>query len=143
MRLLLAAILLCSFQTLSATESALIVDNGQIRQPMPGRTVTAGYFTLYNHSEQDASLTGISSNAFERIELHQHSHKDGMMRMEKLDQITVAAGEKVSLAPGGLHLMLFEPAAELEIGQTVAVLLHFADGQQLTVALPIVAMPKR
>jgi periplasmic copper chaperone A len=143
MRLLLAIWLLCSFQTISATESALLVSDSQIRQPMPGRTVTAGYFTLYNQTAQDASLTGVSSSAFERVELHQHSHKDGMMRMEKLDQITIAAGEKVSLAPGGLHLMLFEPAAELEIGQTVAVLLHFADGQQLTVAMPVVAMPKR
>ncbi|MDX1392337.1 MAG: copper chaperone PCu(A)C, partial [Rheinheimera sp.] len=44
---------------------------------------------------------------------------------------------------GGLHLMLFEPTTELEIGQTVSLLLHFADGQQLTVAMPVVAMPKR
>lgn len=143
MRLLIAALLLSSFQAFAAAGSALTVKDSQIRQPMPGRTVTVGYFTLDNPSPQDVNLTGVSSSAFERAELHQHSHQDGMMRMEKVDQITIPANGSVSLSPGGLHLMLFEPTTELEIGQTVSLLLHFADGQQLTVAMPVVAMPKR
>ena len=143
MRVFICALLLFSTQLLADVTAALKAEDGYIRQPMPGRTVTAGYFTLHNHSAQEARLTGASSNAFARAELHNHTHKDGMMRMEQVEQIVIASGDSIKLAPGGLHLMLFEPATELEIGQTVTVLLHFADGQQLTLALPVVAMPKR
>ena len=141
MRAFIAAVLL--FATQFAAAENISIEDSQIRQPMPGRTVTAGYLTLHNHTAVEQQLVAVSSAAFARIELHQHSHRDGMMRMEQVEQIVIASGDSVKLAPGGLHLMLFEPATELEIGQTVAVLLHFADGQQLTLALPVVAMPKR
>jgi periplasmic copper chaperone A len=143
MRLLIAALLFSTLQVFASTEGSFNVQHGEIRQPMPGRTVTAGYFTLHNLSTQDVSLNSISSEAFARAELHQHSHKDGMMRMEQLDHIVIPAGQRIELAPGGLHLMLFDPTTELQIGQTIKVLLHFADGQQLMLALPVVAMPKR
>nr|WP_245217416.1 copper chaperone PCu(A)C [Rheinheimera maricola] len=132
-----------SLPLLADSTAALSTNNAYVRQPMPGRTVTAGYFVLHNHSAQDVRLIGASSSAFSRAELHSHSHKDGMMRMEQVDEIIIVSGGNVELAPGGLHLMLFEPVATLEIGQTVPMQLHFADGQQLTLAMPVVAMPKR
>lgn len=143
MRVFICALLLLSTQLLADVTGGLTAEDGYVRQPMPGRTVTAGYFTLYNHSAQEARLTAASSNAFARAELHNHTHKDGMMRMEQIDELVIASGESIELAPGGLHLMLFEPATVLEIGQAVTVLLHFADGQQVTLALPVVTMPKR
>lgn len=143
MRLFFTALLLLCMQASAAPESALSVDNGQIRLPMPGRSVTAGYFTLHNASAQPINLTAVSTTAFARAELHQHSHKDGMMRMEQIDHIVIPANASIELAPGGLHLMLFEPTTSLEVGQVVELLLHFADGQQLTTSLPVVAMPKR
>ena len=142
MKWFFTALLLLS-APLFAAPAVVTLDNGQIRLPMPGRSVSAGYFTLNNSSEQQMVLTAVSSDAFGRIELHQHSHKDGMMRMEQVGRIDIAAQSSVTLEPGGLHLMLFEPAADLSIGQSVPVLLHFANGQQLETLLPVVAMPKR
>jgi periplasmic copper chaperone A len=143
MRVLITALLIFTVHTFAAAASTFVVGSGQVRQPLPGRTVTTGYFTLQNNSQQDVSLISVSSAAFKRVELHQHSHKDGMMRMEQVTQISISAGEHTELAPGGLHLMLFEPLVALEIGQMVTLLLHFTDGQELTVTLPVVAMPKR
>lgn len=141
MRWFFTALLLST--QLFAAEAVVTLDGGQIRLPMPGRSVSAGYFTLSNSSAQQMELTAVSSDAFKRIELHQHSHVDGMMRMEQIDSITIQAGKSVELAPGGLHLMLFEPVADLQAGQQVNLTLHFADGQQLLTSLPVVAMPKR
>ncbi len=141
MRALIAALLLVCASLVSA--QTITVADSQIRQPMPGRTVTAGYFTLHNHSGQEIRLVAVSSTAFARAELHQHSHRDGMMRMEQVEYIAVSAGETVSLQPGGLHLMLFEPVAAIEAGQTLPLTLQFADGQQLMISVPVVAMPKR
>lgn len=142
MKWCLTALLLLSMQ-LFATQVAVTLDNGQVRLPMPGRSVSAGYFTLNNAAAQQAILTAVTSDAFKRIELHQHSHTDGMMRMEQIEQIVIPAEDSVELSPGGLHLMMFEPTKALEVGQAVELILHFADGQQLAVSLPAVAMPKR
>lgn len=142
MRLFIAMLLTLSLP-LSAKLGDLQIDNAQIRQPMPGRSVTAGYFTLHNTTSETLELTGVTSQAFKRIELHQHTHKDGMMRMEQLQQITIAAKSAVVLAPGGLHLMLFDPVTATDIGQHITLELHFANGQSLQASFPIVAMPKR
>lgn len=141
MRAFIAAVLLTASQLASAEN--ISVEDAQIRQPMPGRTVTAGYLTLHNHTNVDLQLVGASSTTFSRAELHQHSHHDGMMRMEQVSAITVPAEGKVTLAPGGLHLMLFEPATVLQPGQSIPLTLIFADGAQLAVDVPVVAMPKR
>lgn len=141
MRAFIAAVLL--FATQFAVAENISIEDSQIRQPMPGRTVTAGYLTLHNHTAVEQQLVAVSSAAFARIELHQHSHRDGMMRMEQVDAITIAANASVSLAPGGLHLMLFEPVAALQPGQTVGLTLVFANGEQLAIEAPVVAMPKR
>ena len=143
MRLFLLTLLFLTTQVLADSTATLSAENGYIRQPMPGRTVTAGYFTLINTGAADVSLVSASTDAFARAELHQHSHKDGMMRMEQVEYIDIPAGASVELAPGGLHLMLFEPASALSIGQMIPVQLHFSNGQQLSLSLPVQAMPKR
>lgn len=143
MRLLSKTLLLLALASPLLQAATPTVKDGQVRQPMPGRSVTAGYFTLTNPSDTALQLVSAQSPLFARVELHQHSHKDGMMRMEQVSAIDIAAGATVELAPGGLHLMLFEPQAELAPGMPVPLTLSFAGGQQLQVELPVVAMPKR
>lgn len=141
MRAFIAAVLLLVTQF--AVAENISVEDSQIRQPMPGRSVTAGYLTLHNHTAEKQQLVAVSSAAFARVELHQHSHRDGMMRMEQVDAITIEANATVALAPGGLHLMLFEPVVSLQPGQKVGLTLVFANGEQIAIEAPVVAMPKR
>lgn len=143
MRLFFTMLLVLSLPLFANGQGDIFIDSMQIRQPMPGRSVTAGYFTLHNKTSSDLELIAVSSSAFDRIELHQHIHKDGMMRMEQLQSITIAAKSDVVFAPAGLHLMLFDPVTLPELGQHVSLELHFADGQTLQANFPIVAMPKR
>lgn len=138
-----AALLMLSCAMLVKAEPAFSVQDSQIRQPMPGRTVTAGYLVLHNHTSVPATLIAASSSHFARVELHQHTHKDGMMRMEKIHEINIDAGASVVFEPGGLHFMMFEPKAALEIGQQISLTLEFSDGQQLALDVPVVATPKR
>ncbi|WP_215396591.1 copper chaperone PCu(A)C [Rheinheimera oceanensis] len=143
MRWFFAAMLMLSCAMFAKADPVFSVEDSQIRQPMPGRTVTAGYLTLYNRSAEAAKLVAASSSQFARVELHQHTHKDGMMRMEQISEINIDAGGSVAFEPGGLHLMLFEPTDTLEIGQQIPLTLEFADGQQLMLTVPVVATPKR
>jgi copper(I)-binding protein len=51
------------------------------------------------------------------VEIHEHTHKDGVMRMRQLYELTIKAGESVVLEPGGFHLMVFGIKALPEIPQ--------------------------
>ena len=126
-----------------ATATGLTVTDSQVRLPMPGRTVTAGYFTIQNNSSAAVQLLSVTTPAFERAELHQHSHQDGVMRMEQVAEIDIAAKSSVSLQPGGLHLMLFNPVQELQAGESITVILHFSHGRQLELSMPLTEMPRR
>ncbi|CAM3776019.1 copper chaperone PCu(A)C [Rheinheimera salexigens] len=142
-KLLLSILLLLSPSLFAEPTTAIDVQNAEVRQPLFGRSVTAGYLTLQNNSDQAVSLITVTSDAFQRVELHQHSHKNGVMRMEQVNSITVAAASVVNFTPGGLHLMLFEPTTELAVGDTISLQLQFSNQQQLKIIVPVVALPKR
>jgi copper(I)-binding protein len=94
--------------------------------PAPGRPA-AGYFRFTNGATPDRLVEARAEGA--RVELHTMSMAGGVMRMEKLDGLDIAAGETVTFAPGGKHLMLFglekRPAA-------VPITLVFASGARIT-----------
>jgi copper(I)-binding protein len=139
-RFIIIAAFAASFQTL-AVEVQIV--NSTVRQPLPGRTVSAGYFTINNTSEQPISLVAASSPWFEKVELHQHSYVDGMMRMQRIDTIVVAPNQTVHLQPGGLHLMLFQPKQSLQLEQQVPIELAFDNGQKIAVMAVVTKIPKQ
>ncbi|MEZ5222697.1 MAG: copper chaperone PCu(A)C [Ilumatobacteraceae bacterium] len=59
------------------------------------------------------------------------------MEMVPVQQIDLAAGEPVALAPGGLHIMLLELAGPLEVGTTIQITLEFANAGSLVVDVPV------
>lgn len=127
----------------TAGAAELQLTQGEVRVPMPGRTVTAGYFSLVNNSAAAVELVKASSSAFARVELHQHIKQDDVMRMVEVEAISVDPGATLVFQPGGLHLMLFEPQVALTVGDTVSVTLYFADNTTKELQLPLTAMPRR
>lgn len=127
----------------TAGAAELQLTQGEVRVPMPGRTVTAGYFSLVNNSAAAVELVKASSSAFARVELHQHIKQDDIMRMVEVEAISVDPGATLVFQPGGLHLMLFEPQVALTVGDTVSVTLYFADNTTKELQLPLTAMPRR
>ena len=65
------------------------------------------------------------------------------MRMEQVTHIAIEANTSVTLQPGGLHLMLFDPLQPLLVGESVNVSLSFSNGQQLELSMPLTEMPRR
>lgn len=91
--------------------------------PVPGRP-SAAFFEVDNSSAKDDRLTGVSVPGGGRGELHTHEHKDGIMRMFRIDSVVVPAGGQLALAPGGHHIMLFD-LPPLEVGGRLSLILHF------------------
>ncbi|MBU1618191.1 MAG: copper chaperone PCu(A)C [Gammaproteobacteria bacterium] len=119
----------------------VMVTDATVREMLPGRSMTAGYFSISNKSAAEVELISASSPAFGSIELHQHSHKDGMMKMEQVSSVKIAAGEAVLFQPGALHLMLFDAKTSITKGQKIPLRLEFKDGQSIDIQAEVSAIP--
>ena len=101
------------------------VSNAGIRTPVPGRTVTAGYFDFKNNSDVSVTIVGVSGDVAASIEMHTIKKIDDQMRMRPLPEISVAPGTVVNFASGGNHLMLFD----VQLGNSPSVLkIELANG---------------
>jgi copper(I)-binding protein len=103
---------LCTGEALAAGQS-LAIGDAWIREAPPGAAVLAGYLRLDNPGDKALVIEAFHSQDFERIELHRTIVEDGVARMLHVDRLAVPPGDSVSLEPGGMHLMLFNPARPL------------------------------
>ena len=101
-----ASVLLASTLSMSVL-AELVVEEGYVRKPIPGRSMSAAFMTIRNTGTEDFILTSACLEGAESVEIHTHSHDDGVMRMRQLHELTIKAGDSVTLEPGGLHLMVF------------------------------------
>ncbi len=91
-----------------------------------GATVGAGYLTITNTGTTPDVLTGGSASVADRVEVHEMSETDGIMKMRHLaDGLVVAPGETVALEPGGKHLMLMGLKHGLQAGAPFTATLEF------------------
>jgi len=97
-----------------------------------------GFLTLTNAGKKPDRLLSVSSPAAGTVEIHQSGVVNGVMQMRAItDGLALPAGKTVALAPGGLHLMLFDLRAPLVEGQEVPVTLNFANAGAVTTALTV------
>lgn len=85
-----------------------------------------GFVTLTNTGNKADRLLAAESTAVERIEIHQTQMQAGVMQMRAVaGGLPLPPGKTVLLAPGGVHLMLFEPRQLFVEGQSLPVTLKF------------------
>lgn len=113
------------------------VNKPYMRELIPGTKVTSAYMTIKNNGDEDIKLVAVSGDVSPRIEIHEHTMKDGMMQMGKLDSIIIKANDEVTLQPHGLHLMVFNPSSPVKAGEQVNLVLHFDDEQKTEVSMPV------
>lgn len=87
--------------------SAMEISDAIVRAPIPGRSMSAAFLTLKNSGSGQDRLLSAKADWADHIEIHMHTHANGVMKMRQIDGLDVPAGQTVTLQPGGLHLMLF------------------------------------
>ncbi|MDO8421728.1 MAG: copper chaperone PCu(A)C [Parvibaculum sp.] len=97
----------------------------------------AAYLTLTNHSGNADALTGATSPAAAKVQVHSMEMDGTIMRMRRLDELPLPVGTPVALAPGGLHIMLIGLTRPLKAGDTVELHLSFENAGSLDVRLPV------
>ena len=91
--------------------------------------VGAGYLALTNRGAEADRLIGGTTEVAARIEVHEMSMDNGVMKMRELpDGLEVKPGATVELKPGGNHLMLVGLKRGLKEGERFKAQLVFARG---------------
>ena len=108
---------------------AVDIEEAWMRAMPPGQPTAAAYLTLSNPDRDAVTLVEARSEMVGRIELHRSIQEDGMWRMRRVPDLLVPAGGEVKMAPGGIHLMLFELERSLREGETMPLTLEFDTGE--------------
>ncbi len=102
--------------------------------------VGVGYAQITNEGAAADELLGGSSDAAERVELHETTIDDaGVASMKKLPAAEIAPGKSIELKPGGMHLMLIGLKAPLKEGDSVKAKLKFKQAGEVDVVFAVKA----
>lgn len=101
----------------------------------------AGYLSVTNTGDEDDVLLAVEAD-FPRVMLHETVMDGDVARMKHLMHIPVPAGETVTLAPGGKHVMFMGLGNDpLEAGEDVPATLIFENAGRVEVVFRVVARP--
>ncbi len=108
------------------------------RATLPNAPVGGGFVSIENIGTIADRLVSASSPAADVVQIHEMAMEGDVMKMRQLtDGLEIPAGETVTLAPGGLHLMFLGLKQAFVEGQTVPVTLVFEQAGSVELALPV------
>lgn len=107
------------------------------RATPPGAKVAAAYLEIRNSGKKPDRVIGASTPAAERVELHVVTHEGGVMKMREVSSFEIPARQRLTLRPGGSHLMLVNPRKPLVRGDRVPLTLRFEQAGELRVDLEV------
>lgn len=140
--LLPAAAIVLSFTSLQAFAGAAVSDTIVINDPYvravpPGQPNSAAFMQIENKSDANHAVVNATSDVSKVVELHTHTHEGGMMKMRRIEKITIPAQSSATLKPGGLHIMLIGLHHDLKPDQQVSLTLEFEDGSTTSINAPV------
>ena len=102
------------------------IDHPWARATPAGAKVAGGYVTIENFGSKPDRLVSATMEAARQVELHEMSLTDGVMRMRGITTgISVLAGGRIEMKPGGFHIMFLDLQRPLKQGEKVAGTLIF------------------
>jgi len=118
----------------------------QITQPWaratpPSAPAGGGFLKITNTGSAPDRLISASSPIAELVQVHEMKMDGSVMRMREVEKgLEIPPGGSVTLAPGGLHLMMMGLKGPLKQGSPVPVTLVFEKAGKIDVELAVEAM---
>lgn len=112
---------------------SLIVTEAWARMPAEPNNNSAIYMTITNPTKAQMTILGASAAMVaNNVELH-NSFVDekGVSRMVAMDKIVIPAETSITLAPGGMHIMLFDLKRKLAEGDKFEVTLKLENSHPI------------
>lgn len=119
-------------------EGRLVVRDASIDWPA-NPVVASVQLSIENDTTTDDVLVDVTSAAAGDVSVHRSVIDDeGLSTMEPVERLDVPAGETVAFEPGGLHVMLRDLTAPIEVGDEVALTFEFERSGTRTVVAPVI-----
>ncbi len=123
------------------TLGTLRIDDPWARATPATAKAGGGYLVIRNTGATADRLVSARSPAADKAEVHEMKMEGSVMRMRELDHgLDIPAGGTVTLAPGGLHVMLMGLKAPLKLGTKVPLTLVFEKAGSIDVELDVESM---
>ena len=119
-----------------AATDPIVVSGAYVREPA-SPDVAAAYFTVYNTTGADDTLTSVITGAGQDAVLHADSN--GAMTLTA-GGLRIPAHSSVTLSPGKGHVMIEHLVGTLRPGEIVDLELQFANAGPIVVQAPVIAI---
>jgi len=120
--------------TIAADKHSLSFKKITVPEAPPVAAVMVAYMDITNSSNKAKTIKQISSPQFKRVEIHNMSMSDGMMKMEQMQSLKIKPRATVKLETGGLHIMLIKPVKPLKHGDKIELTFKLASGELTTIS---------
>jgi copper(I)-binding protein len=125
-RFLSSSLLAVGLITGAQAADSLAFSNAWVRATPPNAKVAGGFVEILNAGKNADRLLSASSDAAERVEIHEMKMAGDVMQMRQLTEgLMIPAGQSVQLKPGSYHLMLMAPKKPIAEGQKLMITLVF------------------
>lgn len=112
-------------EVLADSVAPVDIQDAWVRAAVTGQSGTGAFMTL--QAPAGAKLVAASSPAAGIVEIHEMKLEGDVMRMRAMKQLDLPAAQKVTLAPGAMHLMMMDLKQPITAGQSIAFTLTFED----------------
>ena len=120
----------------AAPAAGVRVEDAWVTAPPPGTRVLAVYMQIHNDADQEDWLLRAESSVVNECELHETIPEGETLRMVAREEgKPVPAHDRLTLEPGGVHLMLFGVQTEVKPGGTIPLTLHFRNAGSVEVSV--------
>ena len=141
-KIAIAAALAALFATPMHAEDAkvgdLVITQAWSRATPSGAKVAGAYLTVENKGTAPDRLLGGGGDVAGRVEIHEMTMDNGVMKMRPLDKgLAIEPGKTVKFAPGGYHLMLLDLKTQFKQGDKVPVTLEFEKAGKVQLMLDV------
>jgi copper(I)-binding protein len=131
-----------TFITTTAFAADVSVMDAYARAMPSANLNSAAFMKLHNNGAESVELVGAESNVAKHVELHTHTHVDGVMQMRQVESISLPAKGMAMLKPGDNHIMLIDLNGPLAEGDQIDLTLKWSDDTEQTIKVPVkFAMP--
>jgi periplasmic copper chaperone A len=107
-----------------AVSADIALDHPWARATPAGAQVGAGYMTIKSTGGADR-LVSATADVANKVEIHEMSMTDGVMKMRQIQGLDIPTGKPVELKPGGYHIMFIGLKQPLKVGDTIKGALTF------------------
>ncbi len=133
-----AADLRAQTATPAAKAPMLRIEAPWLRATPGGAKVAGGYLRVTNVGSEPERLGGARVPFATRVEVHEMSMQDGVMKMRPLaGGLDLPPGATVELKPGGYHLMFMDLKGGLKEGDSVPATLSFEKAGEVPVTFQV------